>query len=178
MADSERQDTSQKLKIAAIPVLAIVLLYFTLRASSKDRKPPTPGPTHVASTTQPSSAVVVAPVALADGDGVDAPKKWPNQPLTEILKHNPFTEFVKVPQSASKQLASKPDRRKEATNQLLPELLERFSEQPPALLLRSRHGTTAVFDAQTVREGDVLEGGARVVEIRPDGIVFELVDPD
>lgn len=166
---------ANKVKLALIPVLGLVLVYLVFGSGSSESPavPTAPPP----STGQPSAPdrpdlAVQNVTANAEQRTVD----WPQRSLQDILRHDPFRIRQAVdPAVASEMRGSDeqnapPEQVSEASL-----LVGRFAGKVPELVLESRHGTSAVIDGQTLREGDVLDGVARVVSIRPEGIVFELV---
>lgn len=170
MAEPAGTPKSQKLKVALIPVLGVCLLVVLNRSDSDRTSAPNAAtPTAAATPKEPANPTVdkTADAALQ--------RPWPSRSLDEILAFDPFRPRREAP------LAAAQPARQHATPEpqhdpRIEHLMSQYAAQTPDLVLRSQRGVSAVIGSQTLTVGDVVEGGARVVEIRDDGIVFELDD--
>jgi hypothetical protein len=168
MADPSQQSNSKRVKMALVPLLGLVLAY-VIFGSSDDKKD---APATAVATPIATTAAVEAPAAP---HREVAPRSWPNRTLSEIIAHDPFRLQQEVP-TISSNASTSDDEEAEEQADAFTQLVDRFSTTVPDLVLHSRHGASAVIDGNTIREGDVLDGRARVVSIRPDGIILELLD--
>ena len=178
MPEDAAQLRAKRVKMAVIPLLVIVLLYLTFGRSREETNRPAAIPV----TRNPAPQVDVRPTKLPTRlpekfAGQVTERPWPQRTLAEILNHDPF----RLHQPAELVGPLAPSKTEDGEQQAVDaadveDLVARFSSKTLDLVLHSRLGTSAVIDGQTVREGDVLEGTARIVEIRPDGIVFELLE--
>lgn len=175
----------EKLKLGAIPVLAIVM-YFVLTSPSDDvgasaakvkgATPPDPDP---AAGEQPPT----------DPTKFVRTRSLPEQSLTAILQHDPFAfptallPPAPVEQTSDAEVA--PVSVEPVVEQQVipdqgvatPQKLAALQRHRVTMFLRDRQGPAAVIDQRVVHVGDLLEEGIRVVEISPSGVVLEVVAP-
>ena len=176
--NAPKNANKNKVKMALIPLLGVVLIYMVF-ASRGGKKRPQPqqqaasGPAVATATATSGTETAARPSQQA----AVPPCPWPNRSLAEILRFDPFQ--LRSPVVASTELSQvSPPLVEEPSGQdrERSQLVERFSRKVPEMVVRSRHGALAVIDGQTVREGDVLDGTVRVVAIRADEILFELLE--
>jgi hypothetical protein len=178
---TDRKTFAHHAKLAMIPILALVLaivLYRNLSSSG------------VAVLRTPTAQSNDQPLA---GGPRPAPEKridrerppWPQVDLNEIVASDAFQPW---PSSEPARPSSEPARK-----DAVPETGSRkngnhdaaqnagVTTKPQAsnrgklkAVFRDGTGEAAIVGSRVVRRGDVLEGGARVVEINAHGIVVEL----
>jgi hypothetical protein len=156
--DDAAQTNDRRKKVAAglLLVVFVTVLYSQFGGAGEDPEVPTrpkrPSPV-AAATAKPQT------------------RRWPQASLSETLKNDPFAQLrqaEKTPEEAE------PD----------PELAQRQSEeaskasaaslenQRVRAIVSTKQGPVALFGTKLIKVGDMIDG-ARVVEIRPDGIIVE-----
>ena len=160
--------TWDRAKLAAIPVLAVALIYVVRTNGTSDESTSPDAPTLVSDGTESSRSPGSASPQPA--------REWPNLPLSEILAHNPFSmpeELVPNPHSSSVVDAAIPS---DASPAISPrkQILEELSELEVTAYYKSENGAVAILGDRLIREGDLLEEVVRVIAIRPDGVVLAL----
>ena len=172
MADAPRRLNKQQIKLAMIPILAVCLLYVLLR-SDDQADSGDPAPTQTADQGAPATDPGVAQATRFE----ELPRRhWPDRSLPEVLAFDPFS--ARRPQSDHERqlIAQQQASQENAVDQQIQYLMSEYASKTPDRVIRSRHGTAAVIGAKTLRVGDIVDGVARVVAIRNDGIVFELIE--
>ena len=174
MSEAPRASARERAKLAAIPVLALILLWVVTRGEEDALPPPV---TLADSPVHNSPATPAANRTAARGR---AAAEWPQFTLAEILAHDPFA----VPRAIA---SSPPAVGSPLTQPVSADTPERTADQGRSrrqmlgakrvsMIYRGPHGPTAVIDSRAYREGDQLADGVRIVEIRPDGVLVEVED--
>ncbi|HUG89646.1 MAG TPA: hypothetical protein VML55_02355 [Planctomycetaceae bacterium] len=181
MTDTPRaQDPWRRAKLAAIPVLGLVLVWVM---PGRDDPP------------------AVAPAALADTQGADRQAAGLDNAanaaggrrtsdgtgftLDEILAHDPFAVPPALARPQPPESPSLLTRDSVPTEPVSAELphpepgqsrlrLETLSQKRVSIIYRGPGGPTAVIDSREYREGDELAAGIRILEIRSDGVLVEV----
>lgn len=143
----------QRNKLAAVPILLIVLLKVLTGDSNNE---------------EPSASEVAAPRA-ATGDATRQPsrprreRQWPAITVEEAIRHNPFTYSGRrdaAPTSGDPSIAA-------AAEPI---------EAAVTAYFQSTKGEVALIDGQVVRVGDIVDGDWRVVKLSPDSAVLAPAD--
>ena len=172
MSEALPASTRERAKLAAIPVLALILLW-VVTGGEEDSLPP---PIALAAPAGPGSPV--APAVNRTPPHGRAAAEWPQFTLAEILAHDPFA----VPRAMA---SSPPDVHSALTQPVSTDAAERTADQGRSrrqmlgekrvsVIYRGPDGPTAMIDSRVYREGDQLADGVRIVEIRPDGVLVEV----
>jgi hypothetical protein len=170
---SETQsNTRDRVKLAAIPVLALILFWVLTQGEDDAGQPP-------AALADPGSSGAAVPSGSIGERR--SPPEWPALALSEILAHDPFAvppalapdppppdDAVTQPVAMEAPDTSARDRAR-ARRELL-------AGKRVSLIYRGPAGPTAVIDSREYREGDMLSDGVRIVEIRRDGVIVEIQD--
>ncbi|MDZ4685952.1 MAG: hypothetical protein SH850_12865 [Planctomycetaceae bacterium] len=163
---------SARLKVAVIPLLAVVLI-----AQMWPRGTDTPLP-EVAAVDQGSSPAAVTGNAAAPAH-TSEPRHWPKTELAALLQHNPF----EVPSALSPPPPEKPvSHNSEAVAQAFAKRQEeqaatsvvQLESKRVSIVLMSPNGATAVVDSKVYRVNDFLEPGVQIAEIRPDAVILHV----
>lgn len=162
----------EKVKLALIPLLSAILL----AVLSDDGETPSPEATPaVALALRSSSATPTrSSPGMAGRTNSSRPQEWPTMPLGEILAHNPFAfpdALLPVP-AEPPPVPQRPVTLEDVESANRQELLDQWQSAQITAFYRSKEGPVAIVRSRVLSEGDVLEGGLRVIEIRPDGITY------
>lgn len=177
-------------KLALIPVLGAVLLY-AVASPSDEAAPPTlvvrpaqsgstnsPAPSTPVSSTNASSS----PTAKKPLQGTTTTITWPATPLEEVLAHNPFRmpaelrPLVASVTEPSPMLLTPGESPEELEVAKGAELREALKGQRLTALVQTTKGVGAIVGDNVVGVGDLVGERLRVTAIRPDGVLFELID--
>ncbi len=179
------------LKLALIPVLVLILILALVWPSADDVLPANDSET-ARQNTQKSHRID----ATTEGDAAGpssvpierTQKTWPAIGLASILKHDPFAlapllanrTVAVVPQEEPQQNqettdTSHQDEREEQIKRMK-ERIATLQQKQVSVVFRSESGTAAIIDSKIVHEGDLLEDGVRIVNIRSDGVVLRIQD--
>lgn len=179
---SNAKSPREKLKLALIPVLGIVLLY-VLMAPEEGADP---AAAVTLSASPPASPAAASPVELPQATPPKQSRsQWPQLALEQILDHNPFAfpiELVPtVPTSTADLPPAEPDpvleEPEEPETDFRQELLKQLQATPIAAYYQSKQGAVAMVGDRLLREGDVIEEAVEVQQILPDRIVYRLLPP-
>lgn len=174
MSEAPRANARDRAKLAAIPVLALILLWVVTRGE-EDTLPP---PVALADSAVPGSP----PTLAADRTAARGPAaaEWPQFTLAEILAHDPFAAPPAIaprpPHIGSPLTQPVSADAPESTTDQGRSRRQMLGKQRVSVIYRGPHGPTAIIDSRVYREGDQLADGVRIVEIRPDGVLVEVKD--
>jgi type II secretory pathway pseudopilin PulG len=192
MSETQTQNSSRAsgLKRAAIAILSVLLLaaLYVQFGGSQQATQTSEGQAEgdVSAQGRQRSRRTPRPSTVATESTSAARSTWPALGLEEILQHNPF----ELPHSLTEDLSASPDETadesKEELNRQEEEARQKLKKQEAALAklqksgmtiyFEDQHGSAAIIGSRRVRQGDNIEG-FRVVDVRPDGVVLESVDP-
>ena len=185
--------TLGRLKLASIPVLVVIMLLVLVWPSAGDGLPPDDSETarHATQQSHRTDAITEGDAAGPGPSSVSmqrTQKTWPAIGLATILKHDPFAlppllanrTLGAVSQEGSQQNqgttdTTHQDEREERIKQLKIRIAT-LQQKQVRVVFRSESGTAALIDSKIVHEGDLLEDGVRIVEIRSDGVVLQIQD--
>jgi len=189
MVDS--QDSSQRRKIALIPVLGILLIGAVFWPANEENTSSGENSSTNSDSAQPEAATNGSNAVETGTEAIRSPKVWPRIALAEILSFDPFS----LPKSFSSQLdadesASEVDPNQQAavaetiatpdeTDELerLDQLKESLEQHTVSVIYYSEQGAVALINSKLVREGDLLVDGVRVLKIGPKGVIVEFEAP-
>lgn len=159
-------------KLGLIPVLGVVLFKVTRPSAPDVALPETPA--QVAAAGPPEVASKRPPVALPDLSLKDALKFNPFEslPLTRKTPEEPPTVFepsVVQPEAPRSQPVTP------VVNPLV-EKAATLKQLKVSAVFPSSKGSIAIIDSKTVRAGDLLSPGVRVVEIRETDVILRVED--
>lgn len=185
---------SDRLKLAAIPVL-LGVLYFVM-APSESRS----SAVNTASRkTSGAASPATGPRDQSEPHKPARTRALPSLPLSHILEHDPFKLPAPfLPRSAQRLLdnaaasdaiPSETERAEApvtnllsaALNPTVPSPEERLAsvrQRKVNLVMHDRHGPIAMVGKKLVRVGDTLEENIRVVSIDHNGVVLEWISPE
>jgi len=186
---SRPTDPYRHLKLAAIPALAGILgLVLYSNFSGSDAPPSQVGRVVAAPlTTQPGTPGPAQPAPVVPASNITVPTAgpsnraaitpWPKIDLEEIVSSDPFhTMNVPVPAEAGTPAASA-DKSATGPTGLTStgnvDTTETIAIGKVQAIYRDTAGAAAILDSHVVRPGDVLDSGAVVVDVTPDGIVVD-----
>lgn len=169
-------DPRRHYKLAAIPVLVIVLawqLYGALSHSGAPSASAPPLPAKIGSTPSPLSAPTAKPVR-SDWS------KWPRIDLKEIIACNPFVPWTSsasddasfMAETTPTSAATAGETASESAAMKADKSGLKFNGKVQALY-DDRAGTAAIVDARIIRPGDLIDGGLEVKKVTNVGIIIE-----
>ncbi|MCA9039803.1 MAG: hypothetical protein KDA65_05585 [Planctomycetaceae bacterium] len=177
--------TREKMKLAAIPVLFLILIWVVYSQISDSEETfqevGVQQPTTVVRTRTPEASNSVVNKTVAEIFVEEEPipdREWLESPLEEILKHDPFvkTESLK---SIEEKLAETEAEMQPGDEFVSPDDQERVKEAlgtaKTKILIKSEKGSAALIGSRLVREGDIWEEGIRIKSIDLEGVT---VAPD
>lgn len=177
-----------RLKLALIPVLVVILLLVLVWPSASDGLPADDSETAGQEAQQSDRTDAVTEGDAAGPSSVSmqrTQKTWPVIGLASILKHDPFAlEPLLANRTLGVLSQEGPQQNQETTvssyqKEHIKRLKERIAtlqQKQVSVVFQSESGTAAIIDSKIVHEGDLLEDGVRIVEIRSDGIVLQIQD--
>ncbi len=192
MSETQKTGTSgvSRLKLAVIAILCVLLLAVlyvqfggTKQSTQTSEKQPAADDS---AEGRQRTRRTPRPIAVANESPSAARSTWPALTLSEILQHNPFD----LPHSLTEDLSSSVDeaadeaeeelnRQQEEARQRLAKqqaFLGKFQNSGMTVYFEDTHGSAAIIGSRRVRPGDIIEGFL-VVEVLPDGVILECVDP-
>ncbi len=189
MVDSH--DSSQRRKVALIPMLGIVLIGVVFwPANEENTSSGKNGSTNSDSEALEAAALGSNAVAT-EAEANRSKKVWPRIALAEILSFDPFSlplSFSSQPvadksasdvdsdrQAATAKTAAAPDETDDLER--LEQLKESLERHTVSVIYYSEQGAVALIDSKLVREGDLLADGVRVLKIGPKGVIVEIEAP-
>ncbi|QDU81885.1 hypothetical protein Pla110_36360 [Polystyrenella longa] len=181
--NSKKNEVREKAKMAAIPLLVLVLIwvvYGQFAESDDSLKPVEINTTAVASlapTVVTSNSINSSAMQLATEANVEVDREWLESPLERILKHDPFVRTDNLKSLEELQAASEEEFPEEnvANNDDQQRVNAAMGEVKTKILIKSEKGSAAYLGSRMVREGDIWEEGIRIKSIDLDGV---MVGPD
>ena len=162
----KRSKAIERAKIALVPVLAGVLGVVVLQNGDHAA---TPAPTTVAAPARRSAVETSTQAALLQV----RQRSWPDVELNEILSRNPFA----LPStSGSEKTAPVSDDVSPPPDVIDQEILLSIESLNLQAIYESDSGRSALVGTRVLHVGDRLGENLRVSDIRPDGVVIEIVD--
>jgi hypothetical protein len=201
-----RAARGKAVRVALIPCLALILIVLLLTGGDREAASETdPGPSGGNPPAAASAHASPRPDPAEDRrvPGPARRREGPTFELAEILRHNPFSLPASLRPAPEKPAAAAARRTPESTDSPV-DPPAKAEEQAPdkagndtnvvaqlnqriaalerlstAAIVSGPQGAMAIIDSRLVAVGDDLQDGVRVVEIRPDGVIVELVEkPD
>lgn len=176
MSEAANANPRDRIKLAAIPVLALVLLW-VVTGGSEDEAPPPVALTQPAGTRPGDKPG--QPARPARRPAAARPAPAPAFSLAEILAHDPFAvpKALAPPPPIPDEQDTQPvsieapliDHESQARARR-----EMLAQKRVSIIHHGPSGATAVIDSRAYREGDELADGVRIVKIRPDGVIVEV----
>jgi hypothetical protein len=167
---------AHKVKLALIPVLAIVLAWLIWPRDNPSEPVTDPDP---ASPKAVPTIAAAAPESSIREKPLVAPVAWPQFNLSSTMAYDPFALPLALSRLMAPTEAALPDvelptsfdgRVEEKRRQRLASL----EQKRISAILIDDLGRSAVIDGQVLREGDLVEEGIRVNAIDADGVVFRI----
>lgn len=172
MSEAVPANARERAKLAAVPVLALVLLWVVTRGEEEALPPP------VALADPAAAGSPAAPGANRTAPPASGDSQWPDFALAEIVAHDPFAvprAIASGPPSVHSPLTQPVSvDRPENTADQGRSRRQMLGKKRVSVIYRGPHGPTAIIDSRVYREGDKLEDGVRIVEIRADGVFVEV----
>lgn len=163
---------SNRLKLIAVPVLAIVLI--------SQLWPSKPNAAPAATSASPPS-VPETIAAQIPTSTTPEPRVWPNIPLADLLQHNPFAvpaDLIPAPPKLVEPPPKSPPPSSASGGGTSPAAkLVALESKRVTIVLMSRQGATAVVDSKPYHVNDYLEPGVQIAEIRPDAVILRVHSP-
>ena len=181
MPDPKPESPRNRLiKIALIPVLAIVLIVVMLPGS--EQTDPEFGLSDEAQATLDASGTGGTIIEVGpESEAADA-RAWPELSLRDILSHNPF----EVPRAldptpdevpvALEEAAAVAAEQKQAEE--LSGTIAALKQTGVGMIFRGKGGTSAMVGSRVIREGDMLGENLRVLRIDEKGVVVDVIAPE
>ena len=179
-----KPDKHSKLKMALIPLLALLLLYVMFRPKETSTAVP-----HVAASSKPNR-----PVKKPNSPEKKAHSQsrhqyvLPQLSIVEITQHDPFrllpllikeekTELINPGMIASEEQEQKDAAlmRREAEAEKMADMKEALEAQVISGILYSTTNKAAIINSKVYHEGDFLNKDVQVIKINPDGVIVQIV---
>ncbi|MAT15548.1 MAG: hypothetical protein CMJ46_09805 [Planctomyces sp.] len=182
---SGKNDSREKAKLAAIPVLLLVFIYvvysqFAGEEESLVESPPVAIATGTPNTTVPVPQPPVGntySVSVVDSlENAAVPlseREWYESPLEQIIQHDPFLKTDQLKSEADKLAEVRPELTEVpiASVDEQRRVEDRLEGVKTKILIKSSKGSAAYVGTRLVREGDVWEEGMKIKSIDLDGVV-------
>lgn len=188
-----KQSRHDRLKMAAIPVLAVILLLVVFRSDPESAEAE-------ATAAAPAGGETPAPVVKtgAPKTAAEPPPAWPRISLQHVLQHDPFglpdewkprtesspertqqklaaqAEAAEAEEAAARRLVEEQQQREAQERAARAARLQSWRDKRVSLIYMGPKGRTAVVDGRIVAVGDRLDEDIRVLEITSDEIVLGL----
>ncbi len=165
-AHSTTGNYRERFKVAAIPVLLIVLVAvvaWRMKGANSEQ------PVESIQLVHPTSTRAEHPAALRP--------KWPTTTLEEVISLNPFDPLPSSPREPGQQPAAMNEEASAQPSEAVAPILENSQAEIRIgnlqAVYRDAHGLAAILDSRVVRVGDVTSDGGRIVAITEHGITVE-----
>ena len=175
--------TQNRTKLLLIPVLAAAFLYLVCAPAEPSGSAIRIAAPSSSTSSQPQLTNVKDLKSTRPLNSIPIASRvtWPSTPLADVLAHNPFklpaelrliTNSIPIntqPTDNTVDLDEQDEAKKE-------ELRAAIKGQRLAALVKTKKGLGAIIGESVISVGDKVGDRLRVTSIRPDGVVFELVD--
>ena len=158
----------QYTKIAAIPVLALVLYFVFPRTENSA--------THAKNDAQSASLDDRTRIRVQNSTASLRKEKteWPNFNFSDVSTIDPFDKGMIFPESAAsttKESSSDSSQQKLVSSPLLTQQATKVSAVKIQAIFRSSRGIAALVDTRLIHVGDRLSDGTEVLEITPEQLI-------
>jgi hypothetical protein len=175
MTETKTQSTGWKqvLRIALIPILAVVLLAVCFWPDAEEM----PETSQASPTVEDQSKRPIDAPKQNHTIAAATPRKpLPPVTLAEILEHDPFS----LPQEVSDELLLGPSPTEEqqaiAEQQRIDEMVGSLQKSELKMVVSGKEGVWAKLGDRIVHEGDEIEPGVRILKITSQGFTLEVSD--
>ena len=163
-------------KLLLIPVLGAVLLYVVCAPPNEGAVPTSAARVPESHRTQPPASV-----AKPSQGSVAVEVTWPATPLADVMAFNPFRlpAELRLPVDPAADVSPSPNLDadwNELNTARAAELREALKGQRLTALVQTSRGLGAIVGDAVVAVGDIVGERLRVTEIRPEGVLLELID--